>query len=54
MILIATKIIPYEGLKLINLSLTIMDFYIATKIIPYEGLKPCDIGLFISKFYYCN
>ena len=36
---IATKIIPYEGLKRLELSILNWENRIATKIIPYEGLK---------------
>ena len=36
---IATKIIPYEGLKQDFIAVTQLRFVIATKIIPYEGLK---------------
>ena len=36
---IATKIIPYEGLKLMISMIASAKCSIATKIIPYEGLK---------------
>ena len=51
---IATKIIPYEGLKPIPTSWgAIPEKGIATKIIPYEGLKHDDNG-YPDKTTDCN